>query len=61
MAKFAGVECRWGLKKNLQRSSTNVTDDRQTDRRNCDVRMGALFYSPVDFTDASDLHQCVQV
>jgi len=22
---------------------------------------GALFYSPVDFTDASDLHQSVQV
>jgi len=23
--------------------------------------MGALFYSPVDFTDASDLHQSAQV
>jgi len=23
--------------------------------------LGALFYSPVDFTDASDLHQSVQV
>ena len=25
------------------------------------TNMGALFYSPVDFTDASDLHQSVQV
>jgi len=25
------------------------------------VGWGALFYSPVDFTDASDLHQSVQV
>jgi len=23
--------------------------------------LGALFYSPVDFTDASDLHQSIQV
>ena len=25
------------------------------------IAKGALFYSPVDFTDASDLHQSVQV
>jgi len=29
--------------------------------QNCAVLMGASFYSPVDFTDAPDLHQSVQV